>query len=121
MNMDQDNFRKEPNNKILIGILLIAGGILLFINKAGLLFLPAWIFSWPVLIIAIGFLIGLQHSFRNFFWLMMVAWGVYSLIDQQMPDLNLKTYSTPIVLIFIGLFFLLRRNRNYKKDWHSDK
>lgn len=121
--MEQNNnLKRNPsNNKILIGLLLIAGGVLLFINKTDNTILPNWMFTWPILVILIGFIIGIQHNFRNFFWIILVGWGAYSLLDMQMPELHLKNYTAPIILVFIGLFFLFRRSRASKKIWHEDR
>ena len=121
--MEQDNnLKRNPsNNKILIGLLLIAGGVLLFINKTDSTILPDWLFTWPSLIILIGVIVGIQHNFRNFFWIALVGWGVYSLLDVQMPELHLKNYTAPIALIFVGLFFMFRRNHTFKKSWNKDR
>ncbi len=120
--MEQENLKKRHSgNRALIGLLLIAGGILLFVNKMGIVFLPAWLFTWPVLVIGIGFLIGLQHNFRSIAWIILMAWGIYSLLDQQVPSLNLKNYTTPVALILIGLFFIIRRRHSKSKDWNTDR
>ena len=120
--MEQENFRrKHSGNRALIGLFLVAGGILLLVNKMGLAFLPGWFFSWPVLIIGIGFLIGLQHNFRSFVWLIMMAWGTYELIDQQMPSLNIKNYAAPAALILIGLFFIIRRRNSRSRQWNNQQ
>jgi predicted membrane protein len=37
---------------------------------------------------------------------------VFGLIDKERPDLNLHNYIAPLVLIFLGLFFMLRRSRH---------
>ena len=76
--MEQNDFKEHrSNNKILIGLVLIGGGILLFINKMGIPILPNWVFTWPVLIIGIGLFIGLKHNFQNITWLILMGWGVY--------------------------------------------
>lgn len=111
--MENDNCRRNPSkNKIILGLVLVAGGILLFADKAGLSFLPSWFFTWPVLIIGIGLAIGIQHNFRSFAWFFLMGWGVYSLLNQQVPSLNLDRYTAPFVLVFIGMFFLLHRKRH---------
>ncbi len=120
--MEPQNFRrKQSGNRALIGLFLVAGGILLLVNKMGIMFLPTWFFTWPVLIIGIGFLIGLQHNFRSFAWVIMVAWGTYTLLDQQVPSLNLKNYTAPAALILIGLFFIVRRRHSKFKQWNKSQ
>ncbi|MGI8951705.1 MAG: LiaF transmembrane domain-containing protein [Chitinophagaceae bacterium] len=60
----------RPASKIWTGLFLVIVGVLLLAQKmhAGI---PDWFISWPVLIIAIGILIGIQHKFRNFFFEML--------------------------------------------------
>jgi predicted membrane protein len=119
--MEQDE-RKYPRarGKIWTGLFLIVAGLLLFANKmhAGI---PDYFFSWPMLAIAIGLLIGIQHRFKTFIWIIPIIWGVFAMIDQQRPDLNLHNYIAPFVLIFIGLFFIMRRSRApgyaQKREW----
>ncbi|MBS1747136.1 MAG: hypothetical protein JST21_13280 [Bacteroidetes bacterium] len=115
--MEKEDCRRNPSkNKVILGLVLIIGGLLLFADKAGLSFLPSWFFTWPVLIIGIGLAIGVQHNFRNFSWLFLTAWGLYSLINQQAPLLNLDRYTAPFILVFIGMFFLLHRKKNKRWD-----
>ncbi len=114
------NRQHGSRNRTFIGLLLVAGGILLLINKLGVAFFPEWFFTWPVFLIALGFIIGLQHNFKNIFWLLMIVWGVYWLLDQQMPSLQLHNYTTPAVLILIGLFFIARRKNPHYKNWKRE-
>src|SRR5436190_9605965 len=112
----------KSQNKVWTGLFLILIGILLLANKmhAGI---PDWIFTWPMLAIAIGIFIGIQHRFRHFIWIIPVIWGGFALVDQQRPELYLHNYTTPLVLILLGLFFILRRSRypSYaqRKEWRD--
>lgn len=120
--MEQDKYKRKPSgNRALVGLFLIGGGILLLINKMGIAILPGWFFTWPILIIAIGLLVGIQHNFRHFGWVLLTAWGIFWLLDQQMPSLNLRNYSAPIVLIFLGLFFIFRRKHSKLKEWNKER
>jgi len=113
----------RPTSKVWTGLFLVVVGVLLLANKMNT-GIPDWIFSWPVLVIAIGILIGIQHRFRNFFWIIPVFWGGFALIDRQIPVLNLHNYTAPLVIILIGLFFILRRNTRVpgyaqKQEWKN--
>jgi|SRR4051794_6105130 predicted membrane protein len=129
--MEQNEYKQpRATGKIWTGLFLIVVGLLLLANKlhAGI---PDYIFSWPMLAIGIGLLIGIQHRFKTFFWVIPVAWGAFALIDQLNPQLNLHDYTGPLVLILIGLFFIMRHGRyhNYaerrawkeqwKKNWRA--
>src|SRR5581483_12103483 len=108
----EQNERKypEPTSKIWTGLFLIVIGILWLANKmhAGI---PDWVFTWPMFAIGIGLLIGIQHRFRTFIWIIPVAWGAFTLTGQQYPELHLSDYTAPLVLILIGMFFIFRRKR----------
>ncbi len=120
--MEQENFtKKRSGNRALIGLFLVAGGILLLINKMGFAFLPSWFFTWPVLLIAVGLIIGLQHNFTNLPWILMVAWGTYWLLEEQMPALHLERYTAPVALILAGLFFIVRRKHSRLKQWNRNQ
>jgi predicted membrane protein len=110
----------RATSKIWTGLFLIVVGLLLLANRmhAGI---PDYIFSWPMLAIGVGLLIGIQHRFRTFIWIIPVVWGGFALMDQLNPDLNLRNYTAPLVLILIGLFFIMRRRRHpgyaQRREW----
>lgn len=121
--MEQESFKRNPsNNKIFIGLLLIAGGILLFFNKMGYAIVPGWFFTWPVLIIGLGFIAGLKHNFQNLTWLFLMVWGAYELFNQQIPSLKLDRFALPVGLVLLGSFFIFRRNKHYHfNDWKNSR
>jgi len=92
-------------------ILLIGVAALL---KAALVPLPYWVFSWPMLLIAIGGFIGLRHGFRGVAWLILMLIGAAFLADRINPDIEMRRYTWPAVLIIVGLYFIFRpRRRSY--------
>lgn len=113
--MANDNYKSNTN--VATGIFLIGGGLLFLAYKMGAPF-PAWVFTWPTALIALGFYLGIKHSFRNFSWIALIGLGSFLLYDQQVPDLRLKNYLWPIFIIILGITFLFRdRNRRPKKDY----
>jgi len=64
--MSKNNY-SSPQKRMWTGVFIIGAGILLLINKMGVAF-PAWFFDWPMILIAIGLLSGLQNNFRNRGW-----------------------------------------------------
>ena len=53
--------------------------------------LPYWLFSWPMILIALGLYIGARHSFRQWGWLIPVAIGTIFLLDDIIPDINTES------------------------------
>ncbi|HZH67499.1 MAG TPA: LiaF domain-containing protein [Flavisolibacter sp.] len=95
--------------------LLLIGGLLL--AKASGVYFPAWLFSWPVLIIGIGLLSGVRHGFRGIGWLFPIAIGGLFLADKMSADFNLRPYLWPILFIAAGIFIIFRpRGRFRNRD-----
>jgi predicted membrane protein len=108
---------------IVTGLLVIAAGVLLFLFNADVLD-PAYkpvVFSWPVLLIAIGFN-GLfsRHGWTWSFVLMAVG-GFFLLQRLAIPSMAFITQNGwTILLVLIGLIILLHAifGKNY---CHSEK
>jgi len=113
--MDTDmNKGKEygdrPRNNVFAGLVLLAVGALLLLRQIGFPF-PYWLFSWPMILIAVGIFIGVRHDFKNPGWLIMVGIGGFFLFDQVFMDLSLKRFIAPIIIGGIGIMLILNPNR----------
>ena len=106
--MEQQNDRSRSS--VIMGLFLVAAGILILADKMGA-YVPHWLISWPMALIAIGFLIGLRHNFRNPVWIILIVVGGVNLIDRVAPELNFHNYIVPFIIIAIGLFLVLRPKR----------
>jgi predicted membrane protein len=115
--MSYGSGQPETNSRILAGFVVILIGGLLLAQKLGAYF-PDWLFSWQTLLIAIGIFVGTKHNFRMGGWLIPIFIGFIFLLDRFSPDLYLRPYFLPIILIAIGSVMILtpkrhRRNRNW--------
>ena len=86
--------------------------------------LPDWLFSWHILLIAIGLFLGLRHNFRGGAWLILILVGGCFLIQDFYPKTELRRFIGPCVLIFIGFIIMFRprnrwRNHPWKDDWRE--
>jgi predicted membrane protein len=80
--------------------------------------IPGWVFTWPVLLIAIGLLVGVKSKFHNPGSLIMILIGTVFLIDQSIPQLDFHNYIFPIILIIMGIVFILRpKGRRWDRRW----
>jgi predicted membrane protein len=83
--------------------------------------------SWHVLLIAMGLFIGIRHNFRSPAWfILMVVGGVFLIQSKEFAnDLGIKNLDSvwPLALIVLGLFFILRphRHRRQWQDYVNDK
>ena len=104
---EQDMERRMNGSRIGGGLFLLLAGFLLLAYKMGAP-IPGWVFTWPVLLIAIGLLTGIKSRFHNPGAFILILIGSVFLIDQSMPGIDLHNYIAPIILIGLGLLFILR-------------
>ena len=103
--MEINNYRR--NNRVITGLFLVIGGGLYMAYQSGAP-IPRWLFSWEVLLIAIGLLSGIKHQFRNSAWLILIVVGFIFLLDGEIPGLNYHRYIIPMLVIAIGILFIFR-------------
>ena len=100
--------------------LLIIGGVALL--KAMLFPLPAWVFTWQMLLIGIGFFMGVRHGFRGAAWFIMMLVGGVFLISEFYPEVSIKQYLWPAALILVGLFIIFKpRRHRYWREYTDQK
>jgi predicted membrane protein len=113
---DQQNIarqweRDQRRGKVLGGIFIVAIGTLFLLRELGI-WLPAWLFTWQMLVIAIGLFTGLKHSFRSFGWIITVLVGLAFLIKEFAPWLHIGKFLWPVAIILVGVFMIFRPRRD---------
>lgn len=101
------------------GIFILVIGVAALL-KATLTDFPDWVFSWQMLLIALGFFIGLRHEFRGIAWFILIMVGGVFLLREIYPEFSLSRYIWPAVLIIIGLFILMRSRRRWDGEGQSE-
>ena len=104
---NQDMERRIRGSRVGSGMFLVLAGLLWLAYKMGAP-LPAWIFTWPVLLIGIGLLTGIKSRFHNPGSFILILIGSVFLIDQSVPGIDIGNYVAPIILIGLGILFILR-------------
>jgi len=100
--------------------LVIIGGAALL--KAVYTDAPRWLFTWQMLLIALGLFMGVRHKFRGGAWFILMVIGAAFLVNEFSPDLMQKGYIWPAVLIVLGIFFIIRPNRHRRwNDYVNNK
>ena len=122
--------RKINQSRISGGVFLLLIGVLLLAYKMGAP-IPGWVFTWPMLLIAIGLFIGVKSRFHNPGSLIMILIGGIFFIDQSVPGVNLQNYIAPIILICLGVLFIVkpkhqpcmrhRRMRLQRNQWRRNQ
>jgi len=108
----------NQNSRKWTGIFLLIIGGVLFASKMGAP-VPRWMFSWEVILIAIGLFIGVKHNFRNPAWFILILVGTASLADDYFPDFNIRAFIWPGAIMLLGVYFILKpkRIRTRSEEW----
>jgi predicted membrane protein len=118
---EQSKSRKQGAN-VLAGLFLLGIGGILLSREIGFHY-PNWLFTWPMVLIVVGFFIGVQRRFRDFGWLIVAGIGFFFLADDIWPAFDFSDYLWPAIIIGIGLLLIFRpRHRDFTcYDKHGRK
>lgn len=96
--------RRSRSKTMLVGLLIIAFGLLYMMRNIGMINDSTWhiIFSWPMLLVALG---AVNFAERKFGWgLILLSVGGVFLIDRYYDlPYNVFTFFWPVLIIAIGL------------------
>jgi predicted membrane protein len=86
------------------------------------LLIPGWIFTWPVVLIIIGFAIGVRNGFKSFGSLGLILIGLFFLARHEgWIPFGLGHYFWALIIIFIGIVIIInpRRSRMWAANWQG--
>ncbi len=98
--------RRRAAGRPLGGIILILIGTLLLSRELGL-DIPRWIFSWPMIPIAVGLYIGARNSFQSGGWMIPIFVGLFFLLNKEIMDYEIRQFFWPAVIIAVGCFMVI--------------
>jgi hypothetical protein len=123
-NLDFDNpevikhmQKRYRRGKIMGGLLLVGAGILFMARELGA-DLPHWLFTWKSLLIALGLVAGAKRLFYPGGWLIPVLVGVGFLVSDLYPELMIRPFLWPVVLIIAGIVMMFRPFRPFRHHRH---
>ena len=114
----QSNYNPPKHNgRIWGGLFLLAVGAVFLLKEMDYPFFPDWLFTWPMILIAIGIFSGLKHGFRGPGWLIMLTIGGFFLVDEMNIGFDIHRFLVPTIIIAVGLMLILRPHRNRDSGW----
>ncbi len=118
--INENDLKTIPSNtsgRVFGGLIIVAVGVILLVHKMGY-YMPSWVFSWQMLLIAIGMYVGAKHRFRGIGWLIPIVIGLIFMIGHFVPELYFRPYFWPIIIITIGLIMVFKpRSRYNERKW----
>ena len=108
----------KRTGRVWTGIFILIIGLAALL-KASLTDFPDWLFSGPMLLIALGFFIGLRHKFRDFTWFILILIGGVLLFNDIFPGFTFRRYMWPVALIVVGAFIILRPRS--RRQWRNER
>jgi predicted membrane protein len=106
--------RHGRHGHVWTGLFILMIGVAALL-KASITDLPHWLFGWQMLLIVLGFFVGIREKFRGGGWFIMMLVGGAFLVTEIIPDLNVRRYIWPMAMIVVGIFFIFRPRR---RDWN---
>jgi len=119
-NNNMGNNAHNRSGRVWGGLALIIIGGAFMARQAGA-DLPYWIFSGWMIPIAIGFFIGARQSFRPGIWLIAIAIGVAFMIDDFYPEIDMRHFIWPSIIIGAGLLMIFRPRGSRRDRWDNWK
>jgi len=114
---------QHRRGRLIGGFAIVIIGGLFLIREMGV-WLPEWLFTWQMLLIAIGLVGAIKHRFTTFGWLVPILVGVAFMLQEYWQDMNVTHYFWPIAIILIGLFMIFRPKKRICRDgshWHRQR
>ena len=122
-NFRDDNLYKRhdhhhlTNNRAIVGVILVLIGLFLVLRNTGFFpgFIENIIFSWQMLLIAIGLVITIGSSGGKTSGIIVMAVGAFFLIPHIFSEAFDVNMFWPSIFIIIGIIFIFSK----RKGWNS--
>ena len=107
--------RYSANNRILIGVVLVLAGLFLVIRNTGFFpeFIDNVIFSWPMLLVAIGLVMTLGSTEKTGGIIVMAVGGFFMIPLIFRETFHMYNMFWPSIFIIVGVIFIVSRRRGW--------
>lgn len=107
LQMDANWEKRQRTGKILSGFFIIIAGFLILLKQMGIE-IPHWILSWEMILIVIGFITLIKHSFKKMSGYILILIGATFMLHDLLPDYINPKLLWPILIISIGFSMVLK-------------
>jgi len=122
------NYKVEPSeyrhghhqpekNRVIIGVILVLAGLFLVIRNTGFFpdFIDHVIFSWPMLLVAIGLVLTLGNTEKTAGVVVMAVGGFFLIPMIFRETFHAYNMFWPSIFIIIGIIFIVTK----RKGWNA--
>lgn len=103
------------NNRVIIGVILVLAGLFLVIRNTG--FFPDYIdniiFSWPMLLVAIGLVMTLGSTERTAGVIVMAVGGFFLIPRIFSETFHIYNMFWPSIFIIVGVLFIVSKRHGW--------
>ena len=105
-----NNTPSKYSKTTIIGFLLLFAGLSTLLRNTSFFLFPHWLFSWPLILIAVGLAIGAKNNFQKSNWIVITGIGVLFLLTNIIPSLHVIVL-WPLILVALGIRMLTRHTQ----------
>jgi Domain of unknown function (DUF5668) len=98
---------QQHKSRTTAGAIILVIGSLLLIGQFDLV--PDWLFSWPMILIAVGVYSGIKHHFKKSFASIMIILGMAFLFTENIDNAGRLVW--PITVIAAGTWMILKQHK----------
>jgi hypothetical protein len=109
------NNPSKINGKTMAGIIIVIIGGILLTDQLNLFFVPSWLISWPMFLIAFGLYLGAKHNFQKPVWIWVMIAGVACLITDNVSNADHIVW--PAAIIGVGAWMVMKHNKRVDEPY----
>ncbi len=109
MTTNIENPNAQHNGRTIAGIIILVIGCIFLVDQLNLFFIPHWLFSWPMWMIAYGVYMGGKYNFKKPIWLWITVIGTAFLLTENLD--NAERFVWPIAIIGVGTWMVLKQRK----------
>ncbi len=114
LNIDTERQLRHRKSKMLGGLFVIAFGTVFLLDRTGV-DIPNWLYSWKMILIAVGIVSLYKHQFKDAFGYVLILIGSVFLVNVIKPNTIDSSLILPIIVIGIGVAMILKSMGFIKK------
>jgi len=105
------------SNRALIGVVLVIAGLFLVIRNTGFFpeFIDNVVFSWPMLLVAIGLVMTLGATEKTAGIIVMAVGGFFMIPLLFRETFHMYNMFWPSIFIIVGVIFIMSRGKNWNR------